>query len=168
MSRSSIVAFVGPHNSGKTGLVERIGRLATGAGWEVGIIKRAARPLAFDRHGRDSARFLESGVSRVVTAAPEMLFVQEARQKPETLMSLARRFGTGIQVWLVESYSPETVPWIRVGRLGQRVPEVDRYCIATVGQRAAGRALPHFRLDRPKVLFGFLNVTWQGRSQHRG
>jgi molybdopterin-guanine dinucleotide biosynthesis protein B len=167
MSRCSIVAFVGPHNSGKTGLVERIGTMATDTGWEVGIIKRAARPLSFDRHGKDSARFVKSGVTRVVTAAPEMLFVQEAWRKPESLKAMARRFGQGIQVWLVESYVPEKVPWIRVGRPGQRVPVIDRYCIATVGSKATGSTLRHFRLDRPRALFGFLHATWLERHRRR-
>jgi len=142
--------------------VERIATLALAAGWEVGIIKRAALPLVFDRHGKDSARFVQSGVARVVTAAPEMLFVQEVRQKHESLKSLARRFGGGIEVWLVESFVPEKVPWVRVGRQKQRVPDIDRYCIATVGQRAAGHALPHFRMDRPQVILRFLCETWRG------
>jgi molybdopterin-guanine dinucleotide biosynthesis protein B len=168
MSKSTMVAFVGPHNSGKTGLVERIGKLAMAAGWDVGIIKRAALPLVFDRDGKDSARFVQSGVTRVVTAAPEMLFVQEVRQKDQSLQSLARRFGSGIQIWLVESFVPEQVPWVRVGRLRQQVPAVDKYCIATVGQRAAGSALPHFRLDRPQVLLAFLSKSWHELRAQRG
>jgi molybdopterin-guanine dinucleotide biosynthesis protein B len=157
MSNPRIVVLVGPHNSGKTGLLEYLVRRYSRAGCAVGVIKRAARPLQFDPAGKDSARFLNAGCRRVVTQGPGLVYTQTVEAQPASLPALVREFKTGIECWLVESFEPESLPWLRVARSGQPAPSIDRHCLATVGDRPPDSRLPHFRLERPAALARFLS-----------
>ena len=150
------VAFVGPHNSGKTGLIVRLSKLAAGRGLSIGILKRAARPLVFDRAGKDSERYASTGASVIITQAPGMLFIIEPQPLTTALPQLLRRYAGSAEIWFVESYVPEEVPWVRVARRGQHAPSLDRHCVATVGARDARGSVPGFRLDRPLPLFEYL------------
>jgi len=154
--RLRLVAFVGPHNSGKTGLVLTLARLASRRGLRVGVIKRAALPLAFEPAGKDSARLARAGAKRVVTHGPGQLFMSEPVATGFSVRALARRFGAGIDLWLVENFATESVPWIAVmGREG-RPPAVDRYLLATVGRAMPGFKLPRFALRATGRLLDFL------------
>jgi molybdopterin-guanine dinucleotide biosynthesis protein B len=150
------VAFVGPHNSGKTGLVARLTQIAADEGLNVGVLKRAARPLQLDASGKDSDRFARAGARRVVTSGPGILFLQESGHEYPGAASLMRRFGAGMELWLMESYVAEPLAWIRVARRGQSAPDPDRFCVATVGARLSHCDLPHFRLDRPQQVLHFI------------
>jgi len=148
------VALVGPHNSGKTGLLQRLVELATVSRLRVGVIKCAARPLRFESAGKDSARLADADAVRVVTAGPGRTMMMETNASRPSVQALGRRFGRGLDLWLVESYVPEAVRWVRVVQAGQQAPALDEDCIATVGVRGDSR--PHFRLDRPAALWRYL------------
>jgi molybdopterin-guanine dinucleotide biosynthesis protein MobB len=150
-----LIVFVGPHNSGKTGLIQRLVRRAAGEGVRVGVLKRAARPLEFEPAGKDSARFATARARRVVTIGPGLLAMLEQSESPGSMAGLARRFGRDLDVWLAESYMVERAPWVRVARRGQPAPPADAHCIATVGVRVRPN-LPHFRLDQTGALWRFL------------
>jgi molybdopterin-guanine dinucleotide biosynthesis protein B len=155
-ARRPLVAFVGPHNSGKTGLVERLTRLAALRRLKVGVLKRAAQPLVFEPAGKDSARFARAGAARVVTHGPGMLFALEPVSSGPGARELARLYGAGIDLWLMESYAPEAVPWIAVARQGQTTPPADRHLIAVVGRALPGIDRPRFSALRPRLLLDFL------------
>lgn len=165
-SAGRIVAFVGPHNSGKTGLVSAVARAANRAGLRVGLLKRAARPLEFEPEGKDSARFARSGATRVITTGPGLLHLTEALAEPPDVRALARRFGRGVDIWLLESYVVEPVPWVRVARKGQEAPPPDRRCIALVGDGRGGGDLPRFRLDHPGSLLRYLQEGTGAGGRH--
>lgn len=156
MSALRIVALVGPHNSGKTGLVVYLARALCREGCSVGVLKRAARPLDFDRAGKDSARYLDGGSVRVITQAPGMLYTQHVTLTHRTPLEVAKEYGRDIDWWLVESYEPEALPWVLVTRRGQPAPELDAHCLATFGARHGGALRPHFPLGRPALLCAFL------------
>jgi molybdopterin-guanine dinucleotide biosynthesis protein B len=151
-----LVAFVGPHNSGKTGLVERLARLATDGGLRVGVIKRAAQSLDFEPAGKDSARFARAGAVRVVTHGPGQLFLSEPVRDGCSTPALAARFGRAIDLWLVENFTAEPLPWIAVARRGQPTPPADRHLIAVVGGALPGCDRPRFTAQRPRALLDFL------------
>ena len=150
------VAFVGPHNSGKTGLVRRLTEMARGTGLIVGVVKRAARPLQLDASGKDSDLFALAGATRVITSGPGVLFLKESEHEYPGAAALMRRFGSGVELWLMESYVSERLAWFRVARRGQTAPHPDRYCVATIGAHVSGCGLPHFRLDRPGLIMKFI------------
>lgn len=150
------VAFVGPHNSGKTGLVTRLTELATAAGLNVGVLKRAARPLQLDASGKDSDLFAKAGARRVITSGPGVLFLKESEHEYPGAAALMRRFGTDVELWLMESYVAEPLAWFRVSRRGQPAPDPDRHCVAIIGSRMPQCGLPHFRLDRPAQILKFI------------
>lgn len=149
-----IVALVGPHDSGKTGLLVYLVRSLSARGQKVGVIKRAARPLAFDVAGKDSARLLQGGSRRVITQSPGLVYTQEAVSRPRSVRELAA--GSDMDWWLVESYEPERIPWVLVRRQGQPAPASDRFCVATFGARPEGVTRPHFAAGRPARLLAFL------------
>jgi len=151
-----VVSFVGPHNSGKTGLVETLARTATRRGFQVGVLKRAAQPLSFEPAGKDSARFASAGARRVVTHGPGVVFMSERVSTGCSARELARRFGAGIDLWLVENFALEPVPWIAVLRKGQPPPTRDRYLLATAGAAVRGLGLPHFGARATGRLLDFL------------
>jgi molybdopterin-guanine dinucleotide biosynthesis protein MobB len=150
------VAFVGPHNSGKTGLVLRLTTRAAKAGLQVGVLKRAARPIQFDTPGKDSDLFARAGARRVLTSGPGMLFLNEPGHEYKGASALIRQFGAGTDLWLMESYVRESIAWFRVARRGQSAPDPDRFCVATIGARVPDSARPHFRLDRPGSILKFI------------
>jgi molybdopterin-guanine dinucleotide biosynthesis protein MobB len=162
VSRPQWIALVGPHDAGKTGLaIYLVGALALD-GVRVGVIKRAARPLQFDRSGKDSARYLDSGSLSVITQAPGLVYTQSVERRPASLQKLVRPHRSEVDFWLVESYQPERVPWVLVARRGQPTPALDRYCVATFGQRPRRSDRPHFRSDRPGQLYSFLRKSAAG------
>jgi len=161
-----VVAFVGPHNSGKTGLVETLTRLASRRGLQVGVIKRAAQPLALDPSGKDSARFAAAGAQRVVAAGPGRLFMMEQTDESPAFGSIRRRFSAGIDFWLAESYVAEPVPWVAVAKPGAVVPEPDQYCIATVGHTSSRRGIPKFTFRQPGRLLTYLIRICEVRRSH--
>ncbi len=149
-----VIALVGPHNSVKTRLLYRLVERAAAAGIRVGVLKCAARPLQFEPAGKDSARLADADAVRVVTAGAGRTMMMEHSSTRPSVRALSRRFGRDLDLWLVESYAPESVPWVRVARAGQHVPALDEDCVATIGVR--GGSLPHFRHDRPAALWRFL------------
>lgn len=160
-----IVALVGPHDSGKTGLLVYLVRALSRKGFKVGVIKRAARPLEFDLAGKDSARLLQGGSLRVITQAPGLVFTQEAVDRPRRARELAAKHAD-MDWWLVESYEPEKIPWILVRRKGQPAPPPDRHCLATFGARPDHMTTPHFAAGRPALLLAFLQDRFTAR-RHR-
>ena len=154
--RAPLVAFVGPHNSGKTGLILKLARLASNRGLRPGVIKRAARPLVFEPAGKDSARFARAGAARVVTHGPGLLVMSEPVPSGLSTRELSGRFGAGIDFWLAENFAAEPVPWIAVVRRGQPMPAPDRRLIAVVGPAVYDPALPRFRPGAAGRLLDFL------------
>lgn len=156
MSRSvsPIVALVGPHNSGKTGLLERLLASATECGCRVGVIKRAAQVLQIDPAGKDSGRFAAAGAERVVAVGPGCVMMTERVSKSPSLLSIRRRLGSGIDLWLAESYVPEPVPWLAISRNREAAPDVDRNCFATIGYREG--TLPSFPLTHTRRILDFI------------
>ena len=160
-TRGKLVAFVGPHNSGKTGLVESLARLASRRGLRVGVIKRAAQPLSFEPAGKDSARFARAGATRVVTHGPGLIFMSEPVSTGFSARELAQRFGRGIDLWLVENFATEPVPWIAVIRKGEKPPAADRRLLAVVGPSVRGLSLPHFSPRATGRLLAFLTSHFE-------
>lgn len=159
--RVPLVAFVGPHNSGKTGLVEKLARMANERGLRVGVIKRAAQPLAFEPAGKDSARFSRAGAVRVVTHGPGLLFMSEPVSAGFSARELARRFGTGVDLWLVENFAAEPIPWVAVVGPKTPPPALDRHAIAVVGPKVKGADLPRFNPRTPGRLLDFLIARFE-------
>ena len=154
--RQPLAALVGPHNCGKTGLLLRLLERGRHAGVQVGVIKWAARPLVFEQEGKDSARIAGAGARRVITVGPGALHMMEPHTARPSLKELVRMHGRGVDLWLVESFEPLPVPWLRVARPGQEPPAPDPYCFGAVGGGARAQGLPYFRADRPAVLLRFL------------
>lgn len=154
--RTKLVAFVGPHNSGKTGLIETLTRQASRRGLRVGVIKRAAQPLSFEPAGKDSARFARAGATRVVTHGPGLVLMSEPVSTGFSARALARRFGAGIDLWLVENFAAEPVPWIAVVRKGDPPPDTDRRLLAVVGTGLRGTDRPRFDPRAAGRLLDFL------------
>jgi molybdopterin-guanine dinucleotide biosynthesis protein MobB len=156
MKTPPVIVFVGPHNSGKTGLVEQLTKLLAKQEVRVGVVKRAARPLQFDQPGKDSARFTAAGAAGIVAVGPGSVFYVERPSESPTMKDITRRFGRDFDLWLAESYVVEPVPWIAVCRAGQQMAAPDRNCIATVAPRAIRSGLPNFSWQKPGVLLQFI------------
>lgn len=167
MKTPPVIVFVGPHNSGKTGLVEQLTKLAAKRDIRVGVIKRAAQPLQFDLPGKDSARFTAAGAAGVVAVGPGSIFYLERPAEAPTMKDIARRFGHDLDLWLAESYVVEPVPWVAVIRAGQQITAPDRSCIATVAPRAIRAGLPNFSWQKPAVLLQFI-IRFARLEAHRG
>jgi molybdopterin-guanine dinucleotide biosynthesis adapter protein len=111
------VAFVGPSQSGKTTLLERLIPELSRRGYRVASIKHSGHAVALDTPGKDSWRFSECGSDPVVVAwEGAALFVQRGR--PVELEALLRLMEGKADIVLVEGFRNSALPRLEVHRRG--------------------------------------------------
>ena len=111
------VAFTGPSGSGKTTLIEKIARKLTKER-EVAIIKHDPSDKArFDREGKDSARFFDTGAEVAVLSPTRTTLFSH---RPRTVEEVADLFGD-FDLLLVEGL--KTLPLPRIAVFRNRIDE---------------------------------------------
>jgi molybdopterin-guanine dinucleotide biosynthesis adapter protein len=108
-----VVAFSGPSNSGKTTAVVKISNILQDRGFKVCIIKHDPKDKAmFDRSGKDSYKFSETGADVAVVSPNKTTFFKKATSTIDEMIDL---FGD-FDYLLVEGLKTLDIPRISIFR----------------------------------------------------
>ena len=143
--RPAAVAFVGPHDSGKTTLLVELVPALRRIGLSVGTIKHTGRDAEDDIAGKDSQRHAASGAAVAAFVTPARTTARRfgAEERLEDL--LAREFR-GCDLVLIEGYKSLPFPRIEVRRRGSpplAIPGVS----ARVSDEPMDDSVPTYRFD---------------------
>lgn len=147
-----LIAFVGPSNSGKTSIVERLVPALSGRGLRVAYLKHASHGFEMDHKGKDTARIYESGAIGVVIAGNEGCAARlrgGGRRPPD---ELARLFFPDADLVLVEGFKDSALPKIEV-RPAKGLPLLEENDPGLIGILASAddpRRQPRFDPDSPE------------------
>jgi len=106
------VAFTGPSNSGKTTLIEKIARRLISS-YKIAIIKNdPANKAQFDKKGKDSYRFFETGAEVVVTSPSRTTYFSHRQKSLDEIVNMINDFD----ILLVEGLKYLPLPRIGIFR----------------------------------------------------
>lgn len=109
------VRITGPHNSGKTALVEALVRELTARGLRIGTIKRAGCQFDLDHPGKDTWRHRQAGaVATIIYSDDQLALVQDISAPPELPALVAQHFAD-CDLVLAEGRRLSEGPEIRLG-----------------------------------------------------
>ncbi len=114
---SSIVTFIGWHDSGKTTLVAEVVRCLKEMGYRVAVIKSSSSTgVMFDREGTDTQTYKEVGADSVMFVGPDQMVLQMAGSDL-SLRTLAHRYFPDADIVIGEGFkSARKIPKIEVSR----------------------------------------------------
>ncbi|GAX87309.1 molybdopterin-guanine dinucleotide biosynthesis protein B [Lebetimonas natsushimae] len=106
------VAFTGPSNSGKTTLIEKIAKRLISS-YKLAIIKNDPGDKAkFDKEGKDSYRFFQTGAEVVVTSPTRTTYFSHRQKSLDEIINMINDFD----ILLVEGLKYLPLPRIGVFR----------------------------------------------------
>jgi molybdopterin-guanine dinucleotide biosynthesis protein B len=112
MKKRLAVAFTGPSNSGKTTLIEKIANKLI-IDYKVVIIKHDPKDKAiFDKEGKDSYKFFQTGADVVVTSPTRNTYFSHESKKIEQIIDMLDDFD----YLLVEGLKSIPLPRIAIFR----------------------------------------------------
>lgn len=112
MEQRVAVAFTGPSNSGKTTLIEKIARKLIGQK-QVAIIKNDPKDKAiFDREGKDSWKFCQTGAEVVVVSPTRTTYFSQREKTLDEIVAMINSFD----ILLVEGLKTLPLPRIAIFR----------------------------------------------------
>jgi molybdopterin-guanine dinucleotide biosynthesis protein B len=122
--RPAVVAFVGPHNAGKTTLVVELVPRLSARGFTVATVKHTSKDVEDDVPGKDSHRHAHSGAAASALVTPERTTARRLGGE-EGLDALVAREFSDCDLVLVEGYKSLPVPKIQVHRVGLAAMPID-------------------------------------------
>jgi molybdopterin-guanine dinucleotide biosynthesis protein B len=106
------VAFTGPSNSGKTTLIEKIAKRLISS-YKIAIIKNDPSDKAiFDKEGKDSYKFFQTGAEVVVTSPTRTTYFSHRQKSLDEIVDMIKDFD----ILLVEGLKYLPLPRIGVFR----------------------------------------------------
>lgn len=131
-----VICFIGPKNSGKTTLLEKVIRELASAGLRLAAFKHDAHDFQIDHEGKDSWRFAEAGADKVIISSVTKTALVERHAVAPSLESLVARHARGVDLVLVEGYKASHFPKIVVhrsatGKPPLAVPESELVAVAS-------------------------------------
>ncbi len=155
---SSIISFIGWHDSGKTTLATQVVAELKKLGYRVGVIKSSSETgLEFDTPGTDTYKHKEAGADSVMIVAPDQMVLQTGNSGL-SLKTLAHRFFPDVDILIGEGFkTARQVPKIEVFKdLDQRLRDEVSGVIAVATDLPGVVADYVFRLDEAKEIALFL------------
>ena len=155
---SSIVTFIGWHDSGKTTLASGVVTELKKRGYRVAVIKSSNDSgIRFDNPGTDTYKHMHAGADGVLLVAPDQIVLQ-AGKSDLSLRTLAHRYFPDVDIVIGEGFKTERkTAKIEVCRnsdqqLRQKVHGV--IAVATDLEGIVGDYI--FRLDEAKEIAAFI------------
>ena len=106
------VAFTGPSNSGKTTLIEKVAKRLISS-YKIAIIKNDPSDKArFDREGKDSYKFFQTGAEVVVTSPTRTTYFSHRQKSLDEIVNMINDFD----ILLVEGLKYLPLPRLAVFR----------------------------------------------------
>lgn len=104
-------------NVGKTTLIKNLLKIFSKEGLKVGVVKHHHREFDFDREGKDSYIFSQSGASCVKMVSPNRVITVENLNYEKSLNDVLKTM-TEYDFVLVEGYKWENLDRIEIYRIG--------------------------------------------------
>lgn len=169
---SSIVTFIGWHDSGKTTLVCKVVSHLKEMGYRVAVIKSSGESGAtFDAAGTDTAMHKEAGADSVMFVGPDQMVLQTTN-RGLSLRTLAHRYFPDVDIVIGEGFkTARKIPKIEVTRNPEQVLRTEVHgviAVATDIEDIAGDYI--FRLHESMEIAQFIEkrlLTGKGRGAER-
>lgn len=163
---SSVVTFIGWHDSGKTTLVKQVVSELKKLEYRVAVIKSSNDSgIQFDTPGTDTFMHKEAGAESVMLVAPDQMVLQ-TKNRGLSLRTLAHRYFPDVDIVIGEGFkTAKKTPKIEVFRnrdqkLREEVQGV--IAVATNVEGVVGNYV--FRLDEPKEIALFIEKRYLTRK----
>jgi len=114
----SIIAFVGPSESGKTTLIEKLIKELKSRGYRVATMKHAGRESSLDEPGKDSWRHIQAGSDATILNTNDKAMLIKPIAPDTGIEEVARLFGEDPDIILADGFKGSDVPKIEVHRKG--------------------------------------------------
>lgn len=155
---SSIVTFIGWHDSGKTTLVSEVVAELKMLGYKVAVIKSSNdMGIEFDTPGTDTYKHKKAGADSVMLVAPDQMVLQ-TRNSELSLRVMAHRYFTDVDIVIGEGFkTARQIPKIEVSRnIDQKLRDEVHgvIAVATNIEGVVGNYV--FRLDEAKEIASFI------------
>jgi molybdopterin-guanine dinucleotide biosynthesis protein B len=166
---SSIVTFIGWHDSGKTTLVKQVVSELKKMGYRVAVIKSSNDTgIQFDTPGTDTFMHKEAGADSVMLVAPDQMVLQ-TKNTGLSLRTLAHRYFPDVDIVIGEGFkTAKKIAKIEVCRnLDQKLRDEVHgvIAVATNIEGIAGNYV--FRLDEAQEIALFLEKRFLTRKEGR-
>jgi len=154
-----LIAIVGWHNTGKTGLIVRLVATLTRRGYRVAAIKHTAGHVNLDREGSDTWRFAQAGADVVAVSGGQSVAYHERVAQEPSLEDLLTRLPQDLDLVIAEGFKREPTLKIEILRADRDEPRIappDQLLALVSDGELEGKAVPCFKPDDTEGLLGLL------------
>lgn len=153
-----IISFIGPHNVGKTTLLEKVVSCLASRGFRVGMVKHAFHAIDLGDDGKDSVRLFNAGAATMVVSSGEMMVEYRRLSGEMSPHEIFDRIGSDVDIIIAEGYKKERLPKIEVLRQGiTDTPLAPENLVAMVSDfTIEGAGVPVFNIDDVQGLTEFI------------
>ena len=166
---SSIVSFIGWHDSGKTTLVKQVVTELKKLGYRVAVIKSSNDlGIQFDTPGTDTFMHKEAGADSVMLVAPDQMVLQ-TKNSNLSLRTLAHRYFPDVDIVIGEGFkTARKIPKIEVFRNRDQKLRDEVHGVIAVATDVEGVAGNYvFRLDEAPEIALFIEKRFLTRKGSR-
>lgn len=163
---SSVVTFIGWHDSGKTTLVKQVVAELTKMDYRVAVIKSSNDTgIQFDTPGTDTSLHKEAGADSVMLVAPDQMVLQ-TKNSGLSLRTLAHRYFPDVDIVIGEGFkTAKKIPKIEVFRnLDQRLRDEVQGVIAVATNLTGVEGNYVFGLDQAAEIARFIEKRFITRK----
>lgn len=164
---SSIVSFIGWHDSGKTTLVCQVVAELKKLGYRVAVIKSSNDTgIVFDTPGTDTYKHREAGADSVMLVAPDQMVLQ-TENSGLSLRTLAHRYFPDVDIVIGEGFKTERkIPKIEVCRNVDQKLRDEVHGVIGVATNLEGVAGNYvFRLDEAREIALFIEKRYLTKKE---
>jgi molybdopterin-guanine dinucleotide biosynthesis protein B len=155
---SSIVTFIGWHDSGKTTLAVQVVTELQKLGYNVAVIKSSSDAgIQFDTPGTDTFKHWEAGADSVMLVAPDQMVFQ-TKNSGLSLRTLAHRYFPDVDIVIGEGFkTAKKIPKVEVFRNHDQKLRNEVHGVIAVATDIEGVAGDYvFRLDEAREIALFI------------
>jgi len=166
---SSIVSFIGWHDSGKTTLVCQVVAELKKLGYRVAVIKSSNDSgISFDTEGTDTYKHKTAGADSVMLVAPDQMILQTGKNDL-SLRTLAHRYFPDVDIVIGEGFKrARKIPKIEVFRNKDQKLRDEVHGVIAVATNIEGVAGDYvFKLDEAQEIALFIEKRFL-RKKHGG
>jgi len=163
---STIVTFIGWHDSGKTTLARQVVFQLKGLGYSVAVIKSSNDSgIEFDTPGTDTYLHKQSGADSVMLVAPDQMVLQ-TKNGGLSLRALAHRYFPEVDIVIGEGFkTAQKIPKIEVFKdCDQRLRDEVQGVIAVATDLTGVDGNYVFALDQAKEIALFIEKRYLTRK----
>lgn len=159
---SSIVSFIGWHDSGKTTLVCQVVTELKKLGYRVAVIKSSNDSgIEFDTPGTDTYKHKVAGADSVMLVAPDQMVLQTANSDL-SLRTLGHRYFPDVDIVIAEGFkTARKIPKIEVCRNVDQKLREEVHGVIAVATNVEGVAGDYvFKLDEAREIALFIEKRY--------